>query len=220
MSQVFTLSLRKVNEITKGDIGLDLYPVFDGAPEGFRAALNDKILKHYYTREIGFETIELWRYNVRRHMGEVMPMFNQFYKSQLIAIDPLAGMSVTNESETESEQTTTGRSESSSSGSNSGKSRAVASEFPQTMLNGSEDYATSASDTASNSNNEAQGRDSQTGTARGADSGRTTTKGYTMPESELLMRYRQTFLNVDLEVIESLNQFFMFVNSTGDSYSY
>jgi hypothetical protein len=36
------------------DIGLDDYPIFQ---EAYRETLNNKIIRHYYTREIGAETV-------------------------------------------------------------------------------------------------------------------------------------------------------------------
>lgn len=35
-------------------IGLNDYPIFD---EAYRNTLNNKIIRHYYTREIGAETV-------------------------------------------------------------------------------------------------------------------------------------------------------------------
>ena len=40
------------------DLGLRNYPIFD---ENYRSKLNEKILNHYYMREIGFETAGLFK---------------------------------------------------------------------------------------------------------------------------------------------------------------
>lgn len=220
MPQVFTLSLRRVNELTEGKLGLDTYPVYKGAPEGFREALNDKILNHYLTREIGFETIELWRHNMRRKMAEIMPYYNQFYESQMLEIDPLSTVNMSNESNAKGIQSSKTDSNSTASSTNKAKSRNVGSEFPQTMLNKSEDYATNAADATSDNTGTSTAVDEQEGSATTEDSGKTTTKGYTIPATELLIRYRQTFLNVDMEVINELNELFMFTYATGDSAAY
>ena len=54
------------------------YPIFD---ENYRNVLNTKILRHFYTREIGFETIALWKYKLNAKMYEIMPGYNIMYKA-------------------------------------------------------------------------------------------------------------------------------------------
>lgn len=56
------------------------YPIFD---EAYRNVLNIKILRHFYTREIGFETVGLWKHYLRTKMTEIMPYYNMLYKAQL-----------------------------------------------------------------------------------------------------------------------------------------
>lgn len=65
--------------------GID-YPIFD---ENYRLTLNKKILLHYYTREIGYETIGLWKLKLKTKMGEIMPYYNKLYESELIKFNPL-----------------------------------------------------------------------------------------------------------------------------------
>lgn len=62
------------------------YPIFD---ENYRKVLNKKILLHYYTREIGTETVGLWKLRLKTKMGEIMPYYNQMYKSELLDFNPL-----------------------------------------------------------------------------------------------------------------------------------
>ena len=62
------------------------YPIFD---ESYRKVLNKKILLHYYTREIGTETVGLWKLRLKTKMGEIMPYYNQMYKSELLEFNPL-----------------------------------------------------------------------------------------------------------------------------------
>lgn len=67
-------------------LGLDDYPIFD---ETYRQTLNDKIIRHFYFREIGFETIGQFAWFMRATMHERMPYFNQLYESQNMVTDPL-----------------------------------------------------------------------------------------------------------------------------------
>lgn len=62
------------------------FPIFD---ESYRSVLETKILRHYYTREIGLETVGLWKLKLNTKLNEIMPFYNQLYKSELIEFNPL-----------------------------------------------------------------------------------------------------------------------------------
>lgn len=62
------------------------YPIYD---ENYRSVLETKILKHYYTREIGLETVGLWKLKLNTKMNEIMPYYNQLYKSTLLEFNPM-----------------------------------------------------------------------------------------------------------------------------------
>ena len=62
------------------------YEIFD---ENYRSILNQKILRHYYTREICAETVGLWKLWLNNTMNEIMPYYNQLYKSALLKFNPL-----------------------------------------------------------------------------------------------------------------------------------
>lgn len=68
------------------------YPIFD---EAYRTTLEKKILKHYYTREICCETVGLWKLFLNRKMNEIMPYYNQLYKSALIEFNPMYDVDLT-----------------------------------------------------------------------------------------------------------------------------
>lgn len=61
------------------------FPMFD---ENYRATLETKILKHYYTKEIGFETVGLWKHFLDMRLNEIMPYYNQLYKSETLEFNP------------------------------------------------------------------------------------------------------------------------------------
>lgn len=62
------------------------YPIFD---ESYRAGLETKILRHFYTREIGAETYGRWKLFLEAKMNEIMPFYNQMYNSELLTWNPL-----------------------------------------------------------------------------------------------------------------------------------
>lgn len=62
------------------------FPIFD---ESYRNVLCTKILKHYYTREIAFETVGLWKLKLETKLNEIMPYYNELYKSETFEYNPL-----------------------------------------------------------------------------------------------------------------------------------
>ena len=90
------------------------FPIFD---ESYRGVLETKILKHYYTREIGLETVGLWKLKLNTRMNEIMPYYNKLYKSELIEFNPLYDIDYTRDykktNDDESNTTTEGGGENS-----------------------------------------------------------------------------------------------------------
>lgn len=80
----YTTELRYLIE-NNFDIGLKTYPIFD---ENYREVLNTKIINHYFFREIGMETAELFKRYLNTTMCEIMPYYNQLYKSELLEFNP------------------------------------------------------------------------------------------------------------------------------------
>lgn len=68
------------------------FPIFD---ESYRVVLETKILKHYYTREIGLETVGLWKLKLDTKLNEIMPFYNQLYKSELLDFNPFYDVDLT-----------------------------------------------------------------------------------------------------------------------------
>lgn len=61
------------------------YPLFD---DSYKPVIETKILKHYYTREIGLETYGLWKLKLNTKLNEIMPYYNELYKSSLYEFNP------------------------------------------------------------------------------------------------------------------------------------
>lgn len=72
------------------------WPIFD---EAYRVPLEIKILRHFYTREIGEETFGLWQLRLCDRLNVIMPYYNQLYRSELIKFNPLYDVDVTTEHE-------------------------------------------------------------------------------------------------------------------------
>lgn len=96
----YTTQLRWLVENTPTfDFGLQDYPlfVFKNINQGidYRKHLNDKIIEHYYFREIGFETPALFKRFLNRKLNEIMPYYNQLYESVDIEFNPLWNVDLT-----------------------------------------------------------------------------------------------------------------------------
>lgn len=104
------------------------FPIFD---ESYRNVLETKILKHYYTREIGMETYGLWKLKLDTKLNEIMPYYNELYKSTLLEFNPLfdvdytdtrtGGNTQTSENTKETQSNYTNESKTTASGENSGE---------------------------------------------------------------------------------------------------
>lgn len=71
---------------TAAPLIFEKFPIFD---ESYRLTLEEKILRHFYTREIGFETVGLWQLHLNNKMREIMPYYNKLYESETLKFNPL-----------------------------------------------------------------------------------------------------------------------------------
>lgn len=55
----------------------------------YKNVLFHKILRHYYMREIGAETVALWKFYLNNTLKEILPLYNQRYASEKIKFDPM-----------------------------------------------------------------------------------------------------------------------------------
>lgn len=214
----FTLELHEVIEYTKGKIGLDDYPIHPpllAVDPQFRDHLNKKIIDHYLNCEIGMESIPQFVLAVRRKLNEQMPYINQHYAASMITIDPLLTVNVQNSQSTDGTATATSTSDTNSDGTS--KTRLVQSDTPQTMLQADGEYASGAADTISNTDATAKSVDASTTNQAGSVDG--SVKGFQGSAAMMIMQYRQSFVNVDMMVIDALSDCFMSVWTNGDEFT-
>lgn len=210
------MELYKALEISNGDIGLNTYPIWS---DDYREQLNTKIINHYHNQEIGMETVDMFRFAMARRMAEVMPFYNDLYGTTKLEYDPLSTIDIkTISSGTARTEAASNTSSETQTETGSG-SRAVNSQTPQTMLSGNGDYATSAADTNSKSTGSGSGEESVEATNNDTTDSDSHTTGYQGVASDLVMRYRESLLNIDLMVIGELSDLFMSVWGNSDSYT-
>ena len=80
------------------------FPIFD---ESYRLTLEKNILRHYYTREIGEETVGLWKLRLWDRMATIMPLYNKLYLSETLSYNPLYDVDYTKTSTTDHTGSTT-----------------------------------------------------------------------------------------------------------------
>lgn len=191
------------------------FPIFD---EQYRAELCKKILRHYYTREICCETVGRWKLFLSDKMKNIMPYYNQLYQSELLKIAPLVSVnkSVTHEGSGSETKTIDrfGTNTSNSRTDGSTDTWSCYSDTPQGGIIGleSNDYLTNAThntgtDGASSTLNGTT-RDTETGTGNRNDNYVDKILGYEGNQSEMLLKFRDTFLNIDMMIIDELKDLF------------
>ena len=165
------------------------FPIFD---EDYRTVLETKIVKHYYTREISEETVGLWKLRLNAKMNEIMPYYNKLYTAWASEFNPLYDTDITTQHtlDNESSQTTTG------------KSTDRFSDTPQGSLQNIEDntYLSSANINDTNA----------TGTSTSSDEylEKITGKRGSASYSEMLDKYRDALINIDVMIIDDLADLF------------
>lgn len=194
------------------------YPIFD---ELYRLGLNKKILRHFYTREIGSETVGLWKLWLNNKMNEIMPLYNQMYESTLLEFNPLYDVDVTTTHEGEDagtagrENTSSGRTDNNLT--DTSETVDKYSDTPQGGLTGVENgtYLTNARITNGTNSNTG---DVQTSDSSTESSDFSNTNSYIdhvvgkhggMTYSKMIAEFRENMINVDNMIIDELNDLFM-----------
>lgn len=105
-------SINSVLEKSWDKIFTTNWEIFD---ESYRKILCEKILRSYYTREICAETVGLWQLWLDSTLCEIMPMYNQLYKTTIYEFNPLYNTDMT----TTFTKTVTGNDSKTTTGNNS-----------------------------------------------------------------------------------------------------
>jgi hypothetical protein len=194
-------------------IGLGTYPIFD---EQYRPILNGKIIDEYFNQEIGTESIDNFMLIMRKKMDQIMPYFNQLYAK--IDYSPLMTMNIHSQGNVNinGSEEVTAANNSTSNTKNTG--RAVNSDTPQTMLSGDEDYAASAVDSNSSADVTANVGSTSNSSNTAENQSDNLVTGFQGNASRLVMEYRASLINVDMQVISAISDCFMMVLNSGDDY--
>lgn len=214
-------SVEQIIELARPKLFDFPYEIFDTE---YKPILERKIIRHFYTREIGQESVGLFKLNLSIMMNDIMPYYNQLYKSTLIEIDPITDMSYQrngSESTSASESTLSSLSTSESTHTSEANSTSMWDMYqdtPQNQLAGVEnlEYLTNADLRKGNETGSASSTNEIASTGRGSLD-RLDSKGYlerfsgyrSNNPSKLLSDYRETFLNIDMLIIGELEKLFL-----------
>lgn len=179
-----------------------------------------KIVDHYYMREIGFETIAMFRHYAKVTMQELMEEYLPLIYSASIKYDPLVNVDFTetfNRNATnEANVNNTGNSTSTSN--NNSSSLGINSDTPQGNINKTDilkgKYATSTTatensgtindttNTNSISNSDGTTNEEYTKKVKG-------NSGVSATAQKMILQYRENIIAIDREIIKKLNCLFM-----------
>ena len=166
--------------------------------------LAQKIVDHYYVREIGVETVGLFKLKAKVAMQEIMEEKLPLIYSAAIKYDPLVNVDYTEEYDSASSNNSTGKSKGTSSGLN------VNSDTPQGQINKSSilqgAYASSTGASESEASNEdvSSSNGSQTSTKHVKGN-----SGISATAQKMIQQYRENIIMIDRDIIKDLSSLFM-----------
>ena len=224
---------------------------YDIFSESYKNILETKILKHFYLREIAYETYGIFKLKLENKMQQLMPYYNKLYLSEDSITEPLKDFSrshttnrtddtTTSEKNSGTNNTSTTNATTSnitSNASSENKSESVSekknrySDTPQGGLTGIENdtYLTNVTLDNSSDRNNANASEknitdetlnnSQTIANTNSNDKTLTNKltsvfeelesGNNQSQSDLLLKYRETFINIDMMIINELEELFL-----------
>lgn len=205
------------------------FPIWD---ENYRLTLERKIIMHYLMKEIGLETVELWKLFLNERLNLIMPYYVQLYETTqkeynyIWDTDGTETYTGTNDktenSNRNSETNFTGTGENTTNGNRTSESNTLLSDTPQANYNGL-DYATNLDENKTTDNTESTTNVSNTSKSSDEITNELTANEnnkYTRTRvgkfggksiTELIVEYRQAILNIDRMIIEELGDLFMMV---------
>ena len=191
-----------------------------------KTAFEQKVIDHFYFRQIGQETAGRFLHMFRARVREIMPYYLQLYKTEQIMAeieDPFGNVDITETFEEQTTGTKSGESESESSGetttSNSQNSSATRkhSNTPQGSIENLDNYMSEATaDSSTGSENASADTTARSSGTSNETAENTTTRtvhrkgnhGVNTYAHDMI-EFRQTLLNIDALIIADLSCLFL-----------
>lgn len=94
------MKYKAFNTVVLGDLVEEEYPFkwYSSYPcinEEIRHAINERIIEHYYFREIGVNPVSKFDFIMGRTMKEIMPKYNKFLELDQVDFNPLFNIDIT-----------------------------------------------------------------------------------------------------------------------------
>ena len=166
--------------------------------------LNERIIEHFYTREIGTDAIGQFMLFVKDKMHEIMETYAPLIYSASIKFDPLVNVDYVESYEGQN----TGQAATSSNGSGSGLT--VSSDTPQGQINKNEILSGKyASSTAANENENSVSSSSSDSGSQSYTKRMKGNSGVSATAQALIEQYRKYIRALDTEIVYELEPLFM-----------
>lgn len=183
------------------------YPIWN---EEYRATLENKILFHYFDKEICVESLARWQLFLYERLNLIMPYYNKMYLSTIQNFDITKDHNITStDSETDSNtiETTNTNTNTVTGITNSEE---IECNTPQARLT-EQDYASFITNNKGNNTQTATGTNTNTTTNTNTKANSHTESGHNIPIADLLVKYRDSLINIDSMIIEELHDLFMLI---------
>jgi hypothetical protein len=209
------------------------YPLFD---LNYKKVFETHFIRTFYMREIGFETEGLFKFKLENWLSINMPYYNKLFESELIAFDPLVNTKLVTDKNVQNDRTQKQTSDSSGSSNQTNSGSATETDFgrhmksdnPDTRLeittndgSGVIEYASSIDEGTQNNSKTSTSTSNDTTSVNSTGNSTVndtldylenlTGKSGDQTYSKMILEYRQTFLRIEKEIFNEMNELFMLV---------
>lgn len=201
----------------------DSYNLFDQPYNLYNNELKpyfeEKFFQHFMFYEIGFDNINIFKQHLISTLNDIYPKYKQLYETEIrcLDIDFMLNKDLKESYVRKLNGESEGNSQASSSSDNTSSSNdlSIANDTPQNKIDDLDKYMTSASKTNSNSTNNSTSNANNTIKNKSSNS-----EEYELisqgnigitSSAELLEKWRNVLINIDLMIFKELENLFLFV---------
>lgn len=210
MAQV-TIELRNVLKMKDFELFDFDYPICDSS---WKREFENLFKNYFYFYEIGAETIDRFKHNLKTRLRLIMPYYNELYKSTLFELDPLLSKKIKETySDTRESNSTDKVTDNSISTSNTDNNdERVETDYPQ-HTNIEDDIPTNKAKNSirQNTKGKVDYSSNRNNIKKDLHDYERVIEGFEGNQNELLKSYRQNIININKLLIEDLKILFILV---------
>lgn len=184
------------------------YPSFYQGEE--KKAFEQKVIDHYYFRQIGQETVGRFLHCFRSKVREIMPYYIDLYKSDKLfkeIDDPFKSYDLTEEFEQDSEGTSQGNGSTTQAGTSNSLHKFA--NTPQGTISNLDTHLTEASQDENDSDSTATSENESTSTGKVTHRLHRFGNIGVQPLGDEIEKLRKAYINIDMMIINELNDCFL-----------